>query len=323
LIIFTTTSLADDDEFSSIDYSAVIHVISHMKTAHYNTQHCKNLNLTLPASSVMFTITSNKTIETLTIQQESMDFWVPGLKACLNTKFIVICTDNIAEMQCKDLPHVHCVFVDFSQALALSRPRNSYYFFTYIKYEIMNAIMAQAQVDVFYFDLDVLIFKDPWSNLDDIIESNHTYVNYQVHDILFQYECGFSGLKDNNICDRNGHDINGGQILIKYSSKAKSFFDYFKRRRYDILRAPEGVLDQKFIGPAAIAAGLSKCGLNRWHYTSVCQAANCKSNDDAAFEGIVTLHAACVRENKNTQLRKYLARGKQNPKAKLGDIVKI
>ena len=323
--IVALTASNSVDEFNLIDYSNLHKMISQVNLAKHSHHSCKALNISLPASLIMFTYTSHESIELLVTQQESMDFWLPGLKACLNTKFIVICTDKTAEAKCKDLPHVNCAFVDFSKARESEKYRSSYSFFTYMKHELMSAVM-QSKVDIFYFDLDMLILKDPWSNLDDIIESNMTYVNYPIHDILFQQNCGFAGGKDGkDICDRNGADVNSGQMFIRYSPKVQHYFDYIKSHKNEIILPPEGsrTLDQDFVGRAALAADLSVCGLNKWHYTSICQAHNCKSNDDASFRGIVTLHVDCIGGGtfeKNKRLRKYLSNGKANPDGNLGQI---
>ena len=320
-LIFGLIAANNVDQFSLIDYTKLHEKISEMNILKRH-HHCELLNVTLPASSIMFTFTSHDSVELLATQQESMDFWLPGLKACLNTKFIVICTDSKAEAKCRELPHVNCIFIDFSEIRESEKYRISKNFYNYVKHELISAVM-EAKVDVFYFDIDILILKDPWSNLDDVIESSMTYVDHPIHDLLFQQNCGFAHGK--GICDRSGADVNGGLLFIRYSPKVQIYFDYIKSHKDEIIFPAEGtkILDQNFVGPAAFAAGMSICGLNKWHYTSVCQIMICKSNDDASFRGVVTLHADCIGGGavvKDKRLRFFLANGKEHPDWNLGQI---
>lgn len=191
--------------------------------------------------------------------------------------------------------------------------------------------MMTGMVDIFYFDVDILILKNPWSNIYDRDVELKEFFNYPIHDLLFQQNCGNFAYGNDFSCDSNGDDTNGGQLYIKYSSKIHLFFDYMDSRKVEIIHtrlSKHRLFDQNYLGWAVHAANMSMCGLSKYHYTSYCQAVNCRSNDDASAHGIVTLHADCVghmpgKPTKKSSLRKWLDKidaERNNQNLKLGHI---
>ena len=319
-----TINIDIDSELERIDFKNMHGVLTRLLAGSDSpTLPCRSLNETIPPSTVMFTYSNHEGFDMVLMQQESMDFWKPGLKNCLNTIFLVICVDAKCFEKCKEQSGINCALVDYSKTMD-QLPRIYHYFFLcYIKHHLMDSIlMTRNDISaIFFFDADVLIFRNPLSNLGDLNEQENAYVSDISHDLLFQEECGFGSLTMKCLA-KGKNDVNSGQLYLRKSEKVAAYFDYIKSRKEQIIFPKPQVLDQQFILPAAQHAGMTLCGMNRYHYTSACQVVNCKSNDDAAFNGIVTLHLACVAHSIKMQyLRLVITRGRENPDWKMGQIL--
>jgi hypothetical protein len=139
---------------------------------------------------------------------------------------------------------------------------------------------------VLFVDADTLLFNDPWS-------INQSLPN-GPYDLRYQAE--------RNAKEECSGVSNGGQILVRRTNATKAYFANMKAHKAEILDGHHG-LDQKFMIPAAIAAGAKHCSLDPTHFIGHCAGSRRKETDS---EQIVVFHTNCVGGDVKLKLDRLL-----------------
>jgi len=191
-----------------------------------------------------------------------------------------------------------CVFVDYSsevyevsqtQAVAsnhnISNRRSTkmssfWYKVIFVKQELVETALLVAN-EVFFFDVDVLLFGNPWKQVIQL-------EMFTVTDLYFQREHGW-----NNKCGAFKDEVNSGQMYIRNSSKLAQYFSYFASKKYEstVLMVHN---DQEYIPDAVSVANLTACGLPAVKFSSYCHVCSTLSTDFLSVGEVVSYHLNCA-----------------------------
>jgi hypothetical protein len=213
IILFIITNC--EINFEEIDYSPFHNIIRKVllnsNNISYNINTLNTTACAMPLSSIMFTYTTHYLIELIELQYKAMDQF--GLKSCLLQRFIVVCLDLKCKQYCNSNNIINCVLINLPELPKSDFGKNSYHLITYIKHELMYEALKFSK-EIFYFDIDSLLFKNPWTALKkslfnsfkkEIIRNNNNSISNEInyttnlyllqtsfYDMFYQFERGFS-----------------------------------------------------------------------------------------------------------------------------------
>jgi hypothetical protein len=279
-------------------------------------ENCISNNISIPPNSIMLSITNSKAFDYITLQHISMDFWNPNLKNCLLSKFVIVCTDKKCMTKCSTITNLTCAMLDLGHTREVSGVvcDPSYSLFIYIKHELMQQALMVTN-EIFFFDSDVLIFKNPWISLVYSLDTNGNRVFPPYH-IMFQRDFGYTD-------DCNIGDFNSGQLYIRNSTDVQQYFNNLFKFKQDILSCKDKKNDQDYFPAAVDKLNIKVCGFNKYLFTSICQIYYKLTNDNGYFNDIITFHlSGIVGRMKYHQAFVLLNKVKLSPTITLGNILK-
>lgn len=255
---------------TSIDYTPYKDHLKAMVST--NSSSCHDI----PPSSVIVVYVNEGLIPFVLLQKKSMV--IGGVFDCLKKIFVVVCLDPIAFKLCKENHFDHCVQVN----LPISLPRSefaegAYHFLTWIKQELMYEALKVVN-EVFLFDADVLIFKNPFHETRIGRHDNGTTFPF-LYDIRYQ--------RNNGRGRGCAGTVNSGQVWLRNTTTIQRYFTcVLKMKEQARLEVPE----QEFSTACAEEINVSRCVLNPNTFT---MSAHTGFNRDTSskLRHIVTYHS--------------------------------
>jgi len=244
-----------------------------------------------PQSSVIFTYSDKNTVDYLELQHKSMLINADET-ACLSQRFVTICLDDQSFDFCTSKNLFNCVLVP---GLNKDTPDSSefgkgaYGLFCFMKYVFVREAALNAQ-QVFYFDADVLLFRNPF--IDVRYNRKDDGTRFEANDMDF-----FHQREDGKGYGCHG-SINSGQMWFKNSSNLHKFLDNMDAIRPTLFT--KGQLDQYYLWDAFLGDGnettrlLKSCSLSVQLYTSHCPKGHLH---DSRIMKVVAHHANCLTKH--------------------------
>ena len=266
----------------------------------------------------MLTYANHPEFELIELQHQAMDLWIPGLRSCLGTRFVIVSTDAKADEQCKRAGFLNCALVEVQRLDNMSIQFTcGFYAFSFFKYELLKESL-QLVNEMFFFDADVLIFRNPWFDDNGLFRLDSSGVRVDpTFDFMFQREGGFS-------FDCSAEDINGGQYYIRNSTQIQSFIDNMFKYKEQIMSFSEGKFDQDYIKRAVEASHIKVCGLNHYRFTSGRHVYLHKTTDHILASEIVSFHFNGLTGRARTyRMNLFLQAIRNNRGIKLGEIFRV
>jgi hypothetical protein len=162
--------------------------------------------------------------------------------------------------------------------------QDGYNFMTWIKHELMyEALMVAHQA--FYFDIDVLILKNPWPEVTKGRTPDGQTMESE-YDVMYQRE---RGMKEKGC----GGSVNSGVLYFRNSTKIHTLLKPLMMvrviARESIILGTAGRLDQDILGDHVHLLRYCTFPVNKF-------AGKCESSRDpnGRVQDLVTFHANCV-----------------------------
>lgn len=233
-----------------------------------------------PPQSAMFTYLNKHSLPLL-------DTWLASLQInqiidCIVPRTVVVCFDEQSLQGCKNSRLLHCAYVPVGELSPGDYGQKPYYFFTYVKHE-MIAVALKVVHRILYFDIDTLLIHNPWPAIFDAS-------NLTKYDLRYQREMG-----KQESCSGS---INTGILFASNSSATWGYLNAMREYKYRIIVKQRGS-DQKFLNRFVSAMpNLRRCALPATLFISPCLF----FNGDITFlpmheiraEEIIMYHASCV-----------------------------
>ena len=202
------------------------------------------------------------------LQRASLKFF--GEAACVLSRFILVCIDAGCMRKCVAHNISNCVRWDDSREFKKSDfLKNDYRYITYLKWLIIDVVLQLYSKQVFFFDTDVALFRNPFM--------------YAYDDFDFEFQ------RENS---KRDSAVNGGQLFFSNTDRSRSMVrSMVARGRYIV--AAGAPLDQDFVHDALTESGSSWHSLDSHRFLGHCWAKEYISND-TLIKDIVTYHAHCA-----------------------------
>ena len=246
-----------------------------------------------PAGAVLVTYANSRMFPLLLLQRHALE--VGAVRMCLQRRFITVCLDAECLQQCARHHVPNCVDLGI-QTVASPFLKDDYFWITYLKHEIMEAVLQGGAEELFFFDTDVVVFRDPWSvKLQD---TGNLDLRYQVGNVPASMGQCLRG-------------VNSGQVYLRRTNTTLAYLAAMRGYRAEILAGKAGgKLDQDFVPLAAGRVGLQHCGLDTLAFLGHCN--GCYSDAVSGMPpvtSIVGMHADCAgdTEQKMQILAKFVA----------------
>lgn len=271
----------------SMDLSPFVTAVRNMlaSTTHLPTKECQ-----IPKSGIIFSYSNHHLFPLVRLQYRAMK--CGGQFDCLNQRFLTVCLDIKCHALCKQHNITNCIQLDIPETPLVGFGKGSkqdkyaYNFLTWLKYDMLKTALLYAAEQVFYFDADVILLRNPWPEVGYGRDKSGNVIK-GTYDIMYQRERGMT-VRD---C---GGSVNGGMIYMLNSSELHSrFFPKFYTHREGIINGTDRS-DQDVIGDYV--------GLMRYCTFSVGRVlGHCPWSQDAyaPASGVVTYHTNCVSGLKN------------------------
>lgn len=211
-----------------------------------------------------------------------------GVLDCLRKRFITVCVDKKCLEMCKshDLPNcIHMVIPEIPYGefgnKASKYTAHAYMYILWVKYEMYVEALFEAN-EFFYFDADVMVFRNPFPDTRFGRDANGRQVE-GTYDIMYQRE---RGMKERGC----GGSVNGGLYWLRNATDLHTkFFPAFFKHREEIINLT-GRLDQDIIGDYVRL--VRYCTLPVARFMGHC----ITSQDQYGFKvrDMVTYHTNCV-----------------------------
>lgn len=258
----------------------------------------------MPTSSIMFTYTSHYMIDLVLMQRRAME--IHKMRHCLEKNFITVCVDKKCHTVCTSNDIPNCVLLEMPELPGSDFGKAAYNFFTYLKHELMYEALKVVE-EVFFFDADCVIFRNPWVDIQFRRIQNGDRVPEKI-DLQFQ--------RDRGRGPSCYGSVNTGQVYIRNSTRAQNYLQGMRSKKEVIIKGSEG-LDQDFVGKEAEVANMTVCALSTALYAGGCPTSR---TADAPVGSLVTFHTSCVEglERKRNTLNHIFNAVRNSPHSKLG-----
>eukprot|EP01034_Spumella_vulgaris_P026391 gene26391-32965_t len=175
-----------------------------------------------------------------------------------------------------------------------------YTYFTWIKHELM-AEALKVVGEVFFFDADVVLFRNPWIETTYGRHENGSHI-YQPYDLMWQ--------RDRGRGPSCGGSVNSGQMYVRNSTRSQQYFYNMFEVKGIILQGGNG-LDQDFVHNATTGTNMTYCALSGTLFTTHCLIVfgNIQFIDrNTPLNKMISYHTACVEglQNKKNKLSHML-----------------
>lgn len=256
----------------------------------------------MPKNSIMVTYLSSYLKDFLLYQRKAMEIW--KMRSCLERRLLTVCLDEMCLELCDLFQIENCMLLNMNFP-ASNFKESAYEAFTFVKHELLAE--ALKVVDYYFmFDIDVLLFKNPWVNA--MYDSNKTLEKY-----IFRAQAEIMS-KELSTCEGEGSHVNSGQIYIKNSPQAKEYANAMLLMKDEIV-VKKSDLDQEFILPILKKLNMPFCQLYIELFNTYCwddgQGFSMNAKESSK---IITWHANCSgnRHEKTRAILKFLSLFKQD-----------
>jgi hypothetical protein len=238
----------------------------------------------LPDGAVMFTVSNQHVIPLLTLRQSIMKRY--GVMDCLQQRLITVCLDPTCQYMCTEQALPNCIELSVPTTVLSGfgmvqddYQKWSYNYIVWLKYELFMEALEVAN-EFFYFDADVVLFKDPFPATRYGRDENGTSFKAE-YDFMFQRE---RGVKEWGC----GGSVNGGVMWFRNNSALhEKLFPAMLERKDEIVNVHGN--DQDIIGSYAYM--VRKCALPATQYMGHCTTSR---DNRATAANVVTFHTNCV-----------------------------
>lgn len=237
-----------------------------------------NMTCQLPPSAAILVYSNAGLFPFILLQKKAM--MIGGSYECLNKILIVLCMDLKALELCKQNNFHNCLPIKLPFDTPLSEYAiGVYHFMTWVKHLFLYEAIKELD-EVFLFDSDVLIFKNPFEETRfGRHETGERFLfNY---DIRYQRDLGRgSGCKGNS---------NSGQIWVRNRTRTQDYFHCMMSKK-DLVRIGNE-LDQHYVHQCAVSTNTFRCVLDPNTFTHKAHR-SVNHNPRSLLRNIVTYHAA-------------------------------
>jgi hypothetical protein len=234
----------------------------------------------------MFTVSNHHLMPLLTLRHSLMK--KAGILDCLQKRFITVCLDKKCLALCDEHGIQNCIHLTIPETpytgfgAAISKyQKNSYNYIVWLKYELSLESLLVTE-EFFYFDADVMVFKNPFPDTRYGRDNNGTKIEGH-YDIMYQRE---RGMKERGC----GGSVNGGLFWMRNATVLhEKFFPAFMKHREELINLT-GRSDQDIVGDYVCLAKCCTLPTNRFMGHCVW------SRDAYGFhdQDMVTFHTNCV-----------------------------
>lgn len=247
------------------------------------TKESTSLDCHLPPSSIMLTLTNFYTLELFALQHKGLEVW--NLKECLESRFVSVCLDEKCMKVCEAASINNCFLLPI-ETMASDYNENSFRYLMYLKHLLMYESLKVVD-EVMFFDVDVIIFRNPWvDTLHRRYDNGNVDLSSVRPDLMWQPEW-----KYNMSCSGTP---NGGQLFMRNSTKVQNFYKSFFGMKTELLDK-EGRVDQDIMEEFAVNASMSTCSLPYWKFAAWNMATNAPFDHGARMMDLVSFHTSGVR----------------------------
>eukprot|EP01031_Cornospumella_fuschlensis_P028304 gene28304-34176_t len=286
------------DPFKQAVRKAQVHIKLSPILTNSSTKH----DCALPRDAVMYTYTNAKNVPLLELMIKSLE--VNNMKSCLLPQIVVTCFDIPCVESCARLRIPLCPYINVEHIVNANEEtgykKGSYFFFTYVKHELMQAALSVVN-HVLLVDVDMLILHNPWPEM--FFPSNVSYRVTGGYELRYQRERG-----NEESCTGL---VNTGVLFMRNTTKVRGLVAHMLTFRHDIVSLRKGH-DQRYFNKIITSHQLSRCSLPPLLFASHCLYKTSKILDldhtSYTASDVVTFHATCCRLIPKEQvLRKALA----------------
>ena len=277
-----TFEVPSSDDIDFDDYFAKIHQV--LSSRRNTTSNC-----TLPASSIVLTVSNYRMMPMLLLQHESMKLY--NQLDCLSNLLVTLCMDKKCYRECQLHGLLNCAYVKTKYAMlptsSFAFKQDAYGYVNFLKVVIHHATLGRVD-SFFFFEADVLLYRNPW-DVKDVLNGrtfDGTVVPNSYYDFMYQREWPYSRKNNDLSC---GGGLNGGQYYFKSTKPSRAFLDALITDRNETI-AKLGRADQDFFITTALNYGVRLCTLPANIF-----AAHCKSmrTFNHPISESITYHAVC------------------------------
>jgi hypothetical protein len=286
----------------SIDFTPFRNIISKI---FLNTTQLPTNDCNIPNKAVMFSYTNHHLFFMIELQRRAME--ITNSRKCLEQRYITICLDSKCMLLCGKHNIPNCVQLEFPTIPLTVFGKGLYHYLTWVKHEFMYEALQVAD-EIFFFDSDVLIFRNPWPEVkyERINKEGKRNITIAPYDIMYQRERGIWGGLG---C---GGTVNTGQVYILNSTEIQKYFKILLQRKNIILKN-HGMLDQDHVNEIISDESLvrlKRCTLSVRNFHGYCTASK---DATSPLKEIITFHTTCLSGNaKHNVLQKMYNNMKAN-----------
>eukprot|EP01041_Mallomonas_annulata_P010094 gene10094-21031_t len=239
----------------------------------------------IPNKAIMFSYTNHHTFYMIDMQHRAMD--IHHERGCLEKRYITVCLDRKCMTMCDSNKIFNCVLLKFPKTNMGNFGNNIYHYMTWLKHELMFQALQVAD-ELFFFDADVLLFKNPFPGIKFGRDKNGGIIE-DIYDIQYQRE---RGMKERGC----GGSVNSGQMYLRNSTSIQHYFKLLFQRKIEILEN-KNRLDQDHVGD--LVGNLRYCTLPVRQYKGYCPASQDSSSGPLEM---ITFHTNCASGNEKRLL---------------------
>jgi hypothetical protein len=240
----------------------------------------------IPDGGIMFSMSNQHLVPLLTLRHRVMA--KAGVLDCLRKRFITVCLDKKCLALCKENDLPGCIHLDIPEtplsgfgAATSAYQKYSYNYIVWLKYELFLEALLVTE-EFFYFDADVMVFKNPFPDTRYGRDNNGIKVEGR-YEIMYQRE---RGMKERGC----GGSVNGGLYWMRNSSALHDkFFPAFMKHKEELIYGT-GRSDQDISGDYVCLAKC--CTLPVARYMGHCISSRDANGYDV--KDVVTFHTNCV-----------------------------
>lgn len=247
--------------------------------------------LGMSTGSIMLTATTTSTFEFTEFQRHGIRLMMASEdNKCLLSKLITICLDAGCEKLCREKRVSHCTRYSPTTSRGEGSPdynsgshgEESWRALTHLKWEFIATCFKMGATSVLWMDADMLLLKNPYLDLAGKVTNNASV----LHLTNTNSATGVDG------CDAPAHTgfmllgLTGRNFKYRVIQMAEHMLE--ANHKAEIMNGSR--LEQEVLEDVIKEVGVSRCGLNKMHYTGACHHAH---DDGVKVEDVVTYHANC------------------------------
>lgn len=169
--------LKEDYNQMAIDFQPIKNQIKRM----LQTKILASSSCVFPNNGIMFRYLSGQYKFLLYSQEKSISM-VPGLRECIQERFLTVCLDSACMDMCSLSDLKNCVLLTIGKPLNVNSYLSpDYAFAIWLKCELLKVSLEVAR-HVLFVDIDIFFFQNPWKYISKLQKFRNHY------DILYQWD---------------------------------------------------------------------------------------------------------------------------------------